>query len=304
MKPLIVMLILSLALPCYAREQPVPKYPMTIYEQEILESQGAYDSGMFSFAVKDRDWDQVWEIGPKYLLDEKIRALQDYVEKGSKFEEAKVTHFLECRASQGQHYTGLGDENAYVVKTYEEEVKDGDIIIFDVLCEKADVVSAMKFVEKNKEAHFQLARLYSQTHKLKEAISEYKKVLALDPGDGRSRNNLGIIYYESGMIEEAIVEYKQAIAVDSNDLLANFNLGRAYLKQSRYGESLVQFKKVIQIGPGSAVAKEAERILDEMREGKVFPEVPSIQKPVVPSPRSELENRYPEIPSPGEKRDR
>jgi len=58
--------------------------------------------------------------------------------------------FFECKMAYGQRYKGEADENAFKVQTYQEEVRHGDVVIFDVTS-RSNLVESVKFIDKNKD---------------------------------------------------------------------------------------------------------------------------------------------------------
>lgn len=66
----------------------------------------------------------------------------------------------------------------------------------------------IKADDKNYNAHFYLALVYSGTDRIPQAIPEYQEVLRLFPGHLSARLNLAIAYEQSGRDEDAITEYQ------------------------------------------------------------------------------------------------
>ena len=58
--------------------------------------------------------------------------------------------FFECKMNKSQTYKGEANENAFIVGTYQEEVRHGDVVIFDVTS-RSNLIKGVKFVEKNKD---------------------------------------------------------------------------------------------------------------------------------------------------------
>ena len=128
-------------------------YEPEIYEPEIYDPSQAHASCLLSLWLQQIpiDWQAIRYVLQPHLAEAKIQALEDYCKGLRSFDKVQVTRFLEFKMSKSTKWTGGKDENAYVVKTYKEEVKDGDVIVFDVLGEHADMVSATKFVKKNRD---------------------------------------------------------------------------------------------------------------------------------------------------------
>ncbi len=69
---------------------------------------------------------------------------------------------------------------------------------------------------------------------LDEAISEYKKILALNPNYAKSRTNLGLAYYQKRSLQKAIEEYKKALTINPNYGEVHYNLSIVYYDKQDY----------------------------------------------------------------------
>jgi tetratricopeptide (TPR) repeat protein len=87
-----------------------------------------------------------------------------------------------------------------------------------------------------------------------EAISMYKKAIAINPDLAEPHANLGAVYAKKGMLDEAIAEYKKAIAINPDLAEPHVDLGIAYGKKGMLDESIAESKKVIAINPNDADA--------------------------------------------------
>jgi len=103
-------------------------------------------------------------------------------------------------------------------------------------------------------AHSNLGAAYIRREMLDEAISEYKKILAIKPDNAEAHNNLGAAYAKKGMLDEAIAEYEHAIALKPNYAEAHSNLGVGYVKKGRLDEAIAEYKQAIALKPNHAKA--------------------------------------------------
>jgi Flp pilus assembly protein TadD/uncharacterized caspase-like protein len=86
-----------------------------------------------------------------------------------------------------------------------------------------------------------------------EAEQQFKKVIALDPTDKNSWNNLGYLYNETRRYPEAELNFKKAIAIDSTYCPAWNNLGLVYLNTRRYPDSELAYKISVAIDSTNSV---------------------------------------------------
>jgi len=86
------------------------------------------------------------------------------------------------------------------------------------------------------------------------ALSEYKKVLALDEKNALAHNNLGIIYKRKGLYISAVEEFKAALEALPNYFKAYNNLANVYYERAYYDEAIKYYQKCLTIKPNFADA--------------------------------------------------
>lgn len=86
------------------------------------------------------------------------------------------------------------------------------------------------------------------------ALSEYKKVLALDPGNALAHNNLGIIYKRKGLYITAVEEFQQSLASLPNYYKTYNNLANVYAERGYYDEAIKYYNKCLAVKPNFADA--------------------------------------------------
>ena len=121
----------------------------------------------------------------------------------------------------------------------------------------AELREAAKLSPDWDDPHYVLALSLVETGKLKEAIEEYKKVLALAIKDDvkiLSHYNLGNAYADLGEYANAIESYKQAIKLDPTLSKPHNNLGLAYAALNRMSEAADEFKAAVRLRPQYAEA--------------------------------------------------
>lgn len=92
-----------------------------------------------------------------------------------------------------------------------------------------------------------------QTHnKVADAISEYAKVIAIDPSFSRAYYNLAIAYGTIGQTERAMDNYELAIMADPNYLDARYNYALLLQSQGYTDDAIAQYKRILAANPNDA----------------------------------------------------
>jgi len=77
----------------------------------------------------------------------------------------------------------------------------------------------------------------------------WSKIVEMHPKNARAHVGLGVVYGEKGMYDEAITEFKKSIAIDPNYTDAYLNLGVVYLKNKEHDKALTSFQRTIELDP-------------------------------------------------------
>jgi uncharacterized protein (TIGR02466 family) len=85
--------------------------------------------------------------------------------------------------------------------------------------------------------------------KFEEAVTWYRKALALNPGLAELHFNLGVVLHNLGRHDEAIASYKRAAALKPGLAVVHFNLGTVYQERNRPEEAAASFRKALAIDP-------------------------------------------------------
>ena len=130
------------------------------------------------------------------------------------------------------------------------------------------------------------AQRYKERRQFQRAIDEYKKVLAADSRDIRTRLKLielyGLVgrkreavdecllvaetYADQGFYLKAIAVYKQALRVEPDNPVLYRNMGEMYVKQGLIGDALGWFKRGVDVLRRQERQSEAEELLIRMEE--------------------------------------
>lgn len=95
----------------------------------------------------------------------------------------------------------------------------------------------------NPEAHYLLARYYQDRGKHVEAIAEFEKVLAIEPGHARALNAMGVSYDHLKDFTRAFDCYQAALILDPDSANVYYNnMGQSLLLQGKFIPSIQAFK--------------------------------------------------------------
>lgn len=84
---------------------------------------------------------------------------------------------------------------------------------------------------------------------LKEAVMEYNKALAINPGNAYVNKKLGISYLKLGDFNLAFIPLAKALKADPVDAEAMVNLGIVYTKNNNIPKSISLYEKAVSIEP-------------------------------------------------------
>ena len=108
-----------------------------------------------------------------------------------------------------------------------------------------------------------LANILHDAGMLNEAISYYKKYLAIKEKDADARVDMGICYFEMGDTESAMKEMEQSISFSPKHQKAHFNIAIINLKEGNLQKSNEYFKKCYELDPATPTGMQAKEILDQ-----------------------------------------
>lgn len=83
-----------------------------------------------------------------------------------------------------------------------------------------------------------------------EALADYGKAIALNPRMAKGYNNRAIVYYHLGRYDEALADYARAIESSPEYAEAYYNRGNLYKAAKRYDEALADYSKAIELKAG------------------------------------------------------
>lgn len=99
------------------------------------------------------------------------------------------------------------------------------------------------------EDYLQLGESMKKEGKVDQAISMYKKALAIASDNYNAAFNLANILYEQNKIAEAILYYQKVNELKPDSAAVYFNLGICYARQDNYAKAGDAFSKTIELNP-------------------------------------------------------
>jgi tetratricopeptide (TPR) repeat protein len=109
---------------------------------------------------------------------------------------------------------------------------------------------------KSKEAksYFDRGLAYYKTGQYDEAISEYTKVIEINPKVAEAYGNRGLAYGRKGQYDLAIADFNKAIEINPKVAEVYGNRAIAYGRKGQHDLAIADFNKVIEINPRDAIA--------------------------------------------------
>jgi tetratricopeptide (TPR) repeat protein len=84
----------------------------------------------------------------------------------------------------------------------------------------------IKNMVSNEVDYIELGKFYFLNNKYDEAVSEFKKVLEINPGNAEAYYNIGLIKESSNQMDEAREMYSKALAVKPDYKIARVRLDK------------------------------------------------------------------------------
>lgn len=102
----------------------------------------------------------------------------------------------------------------------------------------------------NPDLHDALARHHQRSGRHREAIAEFRKVLAIDPARVKAYNGAGVSHDLLGEFSHAIEAYRAALSLDPGQAYLLNNMGCSYLMQRDPDRAISAFEKALSLSPG------------------------------------------------------
>jgi tetratricopeptide (TPR) repeat protein len=104
----------------------------------------------------------------------------------------------------------------------------------------------------NWAAHNDLGTVLYQKGRTADAIAEFRKAVAIFPGDAEAHNNLANALVGEGAPEEAIAEYREALKIKPACPEAQVNLADVLLREGEVDDARVHLQEAIALHPANA----------------------------------------------------
>lgn len=96
--------------------------------------------------------------------------------------------------------------------------------------------------------HLQQGLALERSHRVNEAVSQYRQAIASNPHLREAHNALGFYYQRSGLLAKAVESFRTVASLDG-DFLAYFNLGYVLVELERYDEAQSAFAQCLTLSP-------------------------------------------------------
>jgi tetratricopeptide (TPR) repeat protein len=105
--------------------------------------------------------------------------------------------------------------------------------------------SSIRRAPGNPESHYLLGTYYQERGQHREAIREFKKVIAIEPTNVKAYNAIGVSYDLLGFSAQAIVAYEAGLSIKPTAAYLHNNVGYSYLLQGDMDKAIIAFEKAI-----------------------------------------------------------
>jgi tetratricopeptide (TPR) repeat protein len=199
------------------------------------------------------------EVAPKWNCDNALRMASRF--KASN--EVVVSILTDFHVKKGEYYFSIGDE----AKGAEEWEKASEIsrhtkeILNNVGCGYAEHGLYEQAEEKFKESiriypgyrlgFKNLAKLFEDTGRLKEAVSVYETLIELEPEAKEYSDKVNQL--ASGLQTDRIAEQLELVSKNPDEPSAWNNLGNMYAEQREYVKAIAAYEKALELNPDYAL---------------------------------------------------
>lgn len=101
---------------------------------------------------------------------------------------------------------------------------------------------------------FQLALYYQRTGDFEQALVHYKAALERDELNLQAHNNLGYLYLGKGLLDEAVREFQRVIAIEPGYVTAHVNLSATFIRLGRFDAAAGEARQALTLDPRSGDA--------------------------------------------------
>jgi Tfp pilus assembly protein PilF len=113
----------------------------------------------------------------------------------------------------------------------------------------AHFAAAVRLKPESATTHYNLGTAQTRVGQFEEAIGEFRRALQIKPAYADAHNNLGSVLSSLGRLDEAVEQYREALRDDPRHAAAHNNLGAALIRQGHAVEALPHFLDALRINP-------------------------------------------------------
>lgn len=114
---------------------------------------------------------------------------------------------------------------------------------------------AALLVPKESRVYSSLGWLYTRAGRKELAAQSYKEALKLNPRDGQSQFELGMILFEDERFGEASERFERAALYDSDNVAAHIMVALSWERKGEPGRALEEWRRIRSRFPGAKVAQ-------------------------------------------------
>jgi serine/threonine protein kinase/tetratricopeptide (TPR) repeat protein len=103
-------------------------------------------------------------------------------------------------------------------------------------------------------AHASYSNLLFELGRLPEALAEARVAQQLDPLSAIANDNLSAVLYYAGQYDQAVEQCRKTLDIDPLSPQAHRHLGQVYVQKQFYGEAVSELKKAMELSRGSTEA--------------------------------------------------
>lgn len=119
------------------------------------------------------------------------------------------------------------------------------------------VLSACQMNLKTSTEYLISGNEYFKGGDYKNAESDYRTALKLDPSSATAKNNLGVILNEQGQYDEAVAILREAIQADPKNSIAHYVLAKSLIKKGLYDEAMQEAQTATELDKTEPAAYKA-----------------------------------------------
>lgn len=101
------------------------------------------------------------------------------------------------------------------------------------------------------EAHYTLGMIYKEEGNINDAINEFEQATKIDPQYSEAFAGLGLAQLQNGNKVGAQTSFKKAISLNSGNSTAHYGMGRSYLQDGLYDDAIKELNTALYQNPNS-----------------------------------------------------